>query len=941
MSRSPITKAVAAHLLAVLVILSLTTQAIPPLAVHAQTPTDEPATEIQTGDAVAGLEVQNEVNTTEINTPVIEPPESSTTPEEGTTLEDTTLLDLLPVDQPSESTTLASTTNLATTTTDATSAAQTGENSASGEVASIITGDAIAYVDLLNVVNTNIINSDGLVSFINDALGYETFDLRPDFDLVYADFDTAASTSSCEPGLCASDPLLLYSSSNTAIVDNNVTVIADTGLNTANGNVAQIETGDAYASANIINVANTNIVDSQYLLLIFNNFSDYAGDIVLPSSNFFDQFLTGNAVIPSNITTTNDAVIESNTETTAYTGDNVASGNDTSIETGSAVAGSDVTNLINQNFIGGSTFSMLIRVHGDWTGTISGLPDGMTWRETERGIEIISTTDTPGLPIKTSDIDITNSASIRNNVHVYALTGDNEVNGESTSIKTGDAYAGSSIMNIANTNIIGSNWSNLIFNIYGNWSGNLTFGQPDLWLGVTASAPTTPVMPGGLVTYTFTVFNHGDTTAPNVTLDGLFENDTLSFSEGERSTLGNDHTKQRWSLGDIRSGETKEFTHVAKISDKIDRNTVSAIPLTSRVTSSQRDANNSDNEEVVTVYVGKKRSGGNSQQVTFPAHLDITKTASHDLAQPGDTVDYTITFFNRGGPLFDALLVDVLEDEAGNIVQQHSWPLAEIKTWETITVSYSMEFDSSIATGTYANYAQLVGFHGSRREKNQRPYESNIAGHILGLGTTPEGRVLGIQDSSCSAYLTTYLRYGTNNDQGEVQKLQTFLNDQLGRQLIVSGYFDLTTEQAVRDFQLLHRDEILTPWGLEQDSGYVYYTTQQKINEIMCQNNKTFALSKLQQAEIDTYRDRLTNADSLSFSPSSLPNRSLPEPLMISPIAITPHVSKESINLEEGQNEILSEVLSETPKIETSDIWSDVKQWWRSITIDTLSFWRR
>ncbi len=936
MSRSPITKAVTAHSLAVLIILSLTTQAILPLAVHAQTPTDESTAEIQTGDAVAGLEVQNEANTTEINTPVTEPSESNAIPEE-----DTVLLDLLPVDQPAESTTLASTTNLATTTTDATSAAQTGENSASGETASVTTGDAIAYVDLLNVVNTNIINSDGLVSFINDALGYDTFDLRPDFDLVYAGFDTAASTSSCEPGICASDPLLLYSSSNTAVIDNSVTVIADTGLNTADGDTAQIETGNAYASANIINVANTNIVDSQYLLLIFNNFSDYAGDIVLPSSNFFDQFLTNNAIIPGNVTTTNDAVVENNIETVAYTGDNIASGDDTSIETGSAVASSDVTNLINQNFIGGSTFSMLIRVHGDWTGTISGLPEGMTWRETERGIEIISTTDTPGLPIKTSDIDITNSASIQNNVHVYALTGDNEVNGESTSIKTGDAYAGSSIMNIANTNIIGSNWSNLIFNIYGNWSGNLTFGQPDLWLGVTASTPATPVMPGGLVTYTFTVFNHGDTTAPNVTLDGLFENDTLSFSEGERSTFGNDHTKQRWSLGDIKSGETKEFTHVAKMSDKIDRNAVSAIPLTSRVTSSQRDANNSDNEEVVTVYVGKKRSGGNSQQMTFPANLDITKTASHDLAQPGDTVDYTITFFNRGGPLFDALLVDVLEDEAGNIVQQHSWPLTEIKTWETITVSYSMEFDSGIASGTYTNYAQLVGLHGSRREKNQRPYESSIASHILGLGTTPESRVLGIQDSTCSAYLTTYLRYGTNNDQGEVQKLQTFLNNQLERQLVVSGYFDLTTEQAVRDFQLLHRDEILTPWGLERDSGYVYYTTQQKINEIMCQNNKTFALNKLQQTEIDTYRNRLTNVVSLSFLPSSPPDRSLPEPFVISPITITSPTSKESINLKEGQNEILNEVLSETPKIETSNLWSGVKQWWQSITIDTLSFWRR
>jgi hypothetical protein len=907
-------------------------QVLTPIITNAQGPSEEIQTEIQTGTAVAGLEVLNEVNTTELSTNE-EPVVLIENYEEAATES------LLP-DVPLETEIIASTTNLATTTTNATSTALTGENAASGYDTNIATGDAVAYIDLLNVVNTNIINSDGLITFINDTLGYNNFDLRPDFTVIYADFETAVSTSNCELDSC-SDQQILFTGTNLADIENNVTVIADTGLNTANGENTYIETGDAYAAANIINVANTNIVDSQYLLLVFNNFDDYAGDIILPSSNFFDKFLTTNAITFGSVDLNNEARLENETQTVAHTGENIANGETVLVETGAAFAQSDITNAVNQSLIGGTTFSMLIRVHGDWTGTISGLPAGMTWRETERGIEIMNTTGNQGLPISTESSTITNSATIRNNVQVYALTGDNEATGNSTSIKTGNAYANSSIMNIANSNIIGSNWTNLIFNIYGNWNGNLTFGQPDLWIGVTASAPTTPIMPNTLVTYTFTVFNYGDTTAPDVILEGIFENDTLTFTEGERLPFTADFTKQRWSLGDIKNGETKEFTYVAKINEHINRKVVSAIPLTSRVTSSQKDANDTDNEEVVTVYVGKNRGGGNnnSQKTTFPANFEITKTASHDLAQPGDTVDYTITLFNRGGPLFDALLVDTLENEQGDIVQQHTWPLTEIKTWETITISYSMEFDSGMATGTYTNFAQLVGFHQSRREMYQKPYETIVAKHTLDLGIRPTGQVLGAQDTTCSPYLTTYLRHGANNDSDEVEKLQTFLNEQFNRQLIVSGHFDLMTEQAVRDFQIVHRDEILTPWGLERDSGYVYYTTQQKINELMCQGKKAFTLDAVQKAEIAEYRSTISNTNNAHTISLPSSEKSLPAPL-ITPPAVTLSNNKEHA-LRENSEKLFTE---ELPKIVTdkpTTIWGVMTRWWKSLTTSNVSFWQR
>lgn len=318
---------------------------------------------IKTGDAISGLSASTEVNTTEIDT--ASSTSTSTTPDTSSTTPPFSFLGTTA----SSSTEI---TNAATTTTHATSAAITGSNTTYGGSASINTGDAVAYADILNVVNTNIIDSDGLITFINDTLGYNNFDLRSDFELTFATFDTAATTDSCGAGVC--DASKLFSSTNTADIENTVTVVADTGGNAAAGNTATVTTGNAYASANLINVANTNITDSQYLLLIFNNFDDYAGDIVLPNSSFFDQYFSvANTPVAHSIQTNNSATISNELDVLADSGDNAALGDNNTIQTGDTVAAGAVTNTINQTIIGGSTFNLLIRVHGDWSGTINGL----------------------------------------------------------------------------------------------------------------------------------------------------------------------------------------------------------------------------------------------------------------------------------------------------------------------------------------------------------------------------------------------------------------------------------------------------------------------------------------------------------------------------------------------------------------------------------------
>jgi hypothetical protein len=105
------------------------------------------------------------------------------------------------------------------------------------------------------------------------------------------------------------------------------------------------------------------------------------------------------------------------------------------------------------------------------------------------------------------------------------------------------------------------------------------------------------------------------------------------------------------------------------------------------------------------------------------------------------------------------------------------------------------------------------------------------------------GLVLGTSTdsgSSCGPLLTHYLRIGHKNDSSDVTKLQNFLNSYENAGLKVTGMFDITTEAAVKNFQLSKWQDVLAPWvpfGLAGDhaaTGYVFKTTLRAINMANC-----------------------------------------------------------------------------------------------------------
>lgn len=112
----------------------------------------------------------------------------------------------------------------------------------------------------------------------------------------------------------------------------------------------------------------------------------------------------------------------------------------------------------------------------------------------------------------------------------------------------------------------------------------------------------------------------------------------------------------------------------------------------------------------------------------------------------------------------------------------------------------------------------------------------------------------------CEGYIKDFMKIGQYNDPREVAKLQAFLRIYEGASSVrLTGVFDVATDQAVKDFQLKYYEEVLQPWGYARDeaTGYVYITTRNKINEIICERDIPFTAAQL--SEMASFRSYWNN----------------------------------------------------------------------------------
>ncbi len=212
------------------------------------------------------------------------------------------------------------------------------------------------------------------------------------------------------------------------------------------------------------------------------------------------------------------------------------------------------------------------------------------------------------------------------------------------------------------------------------------------------------------------------------------------------------------------------------------------------------------------------------------------------------------------GPLDDAFDIDALEglcgypesydEEHGEEVDQipprdtdtEETPDTDDETPSDDTTTPDDETDGDTDSDTPSSETETT----NRRGGSSSGGSVGTSGLVLGAFDAQDdelGMVLGefdVRDGTCGIYLTQFLRRGVQNDTGEVRKLQEFLNLHMNAGLLVDGIFGIQTEEAVNAFQIKYWEEILAPWApygfpeVMKPSGWVYKTTQRKINMIHC-----------------------------------------------------------------------------------------------------------
>lgn len=96
--------------------------------------------------------------------------------------------------------------------------------------------------------------------------------------------------------------------------------------------------------------------------------------------------------------------------------------------------------------------------------------------------------------------------------------------------------------------------------------------------------------------------------------------------------------------------------------------------------------------------------------------------------------------------------------------------------------------------------------------------------------TVPPPAYIDVLEVKCP-YFTTYHNSGSKGP--EVEKIQEFLNREVGAGLAVDGVYDFETKFAVKLFQKKYSKDILSFWSFKIPSGWWYKTTAKKANQLV------------------------------------------------------------------------------------------------------------
>lgn len=731
---------------------------------------------IDTGDATASGEIENEVNS---NTVVLEPtPEPSPVPESTPSLEGQTLS--------------VSNTNEATVVNNADILAQTGNNIASenlGDV-EIFTGDALALVNLLNLLNTNIVGSNFEVLFL-DLLGGGSEDVNLN-ELWQQLLEMQGSSELRLVGETSSSALsILIQNLNQASLENIVNVEAKTGENSANenGGNAAVLTGDATALANVVNFVNTNIVGSQFFLGVINILGLYGGNIILPRPERFNQEglsgQNGNGVIFEN---QNSVETSDSVTATSDSGLNEANDNfgNSLITTGDATAVANSFSLLNLNIQRNNWFFLIINNLGSWTGRLFGWGTSSSSEDPTQGPAIYKigfdepideiAADQDGSPFLSFQNQ--NQANVRNEIATSALTGSNQASGNSggAEIRTGKTLSLANLFNLVNLNILGGRFFIGLANILNGWSGNVIFAYPDTQISISGgSAETTP---GVVLEYSVNYQNLGYDAAEGVNV--LFELPQGTIFLGDSSGITPQVSGQTytWSLGTLGQGEAGDFgvrvqvdpnfsftepvsfwpKLIPEVQAAESEKSVTIVASAWIATSDPESdlSNNSSSLETI-VYSPSPTSTSENTDPRLPKLEISAKNNVNVFVFPGDIVTFEITVKNTSDvPSYKTRLSQRLYNGVPGDFGTAEFDLGTIKPGESGKLIFGMKLanDGLLPTGPYHTIAQAFGKapNGTDVSSNtsRTDFEIREGGQAFAaIEVKAKEEVLGEQTNSC------------------------------------------------------------------------------------------------------------------------------------------------------------------------------------------------
>ena len=326
-------------------------------------------------------------------------------------------------------------------------------------------------------------------------------------------------------------------------------------------------------------------------------------------------------------------------------------------------------------------------------------------------------------------------------------------------------------------------------------------------LSVTKNDNADPVNIGDTLIYTISATNNGPDAATSIVVKDTLPTGVTYVSSNPAGSYNSITRELTWNLSSLAASSSQDFTINTTVNQGTDGSTlINNVTVSSSVLDTTPE-NNSDTEDT-----------------TVPPTMYSCNQSYQCVEDSGGT--YTTS--NCDG----ACVAPTTTTTTVPPTTTTTVPLATMYACNPTTLQCAI--DASGPFGSLQGCKDACGATAGAGGQYVIP-----AGVVAGAATE-QGQVAGAS-TACNPYLLKFIKLGADNDPVEVKKLQSFLNGYLGLNLPVNGIYDQATYEAVKQFQLLLKNEVLAPWVIINclpseniATGYVYRTTTRAINNIFC-----------------------------------------------------------------------------------------------------------